>query len=76
MKKIISDPEHLASLQDYYARHRVLPSYNRLMPLLAPLRQLFMKLGEQRFHQVKFLQPLTEQPYRLGVWHPALQLQP
>ena len=34
MKKIISDPEHLATLQDYYARHRVLPSYNRLMPLL------------------------------------------
>jgi len=31
MTKSIRDPEHLASLQSYYAEHRVLPSYARLM---------------------------------------------
>ena len=34
MKKTINDLEHLATLQDYYAQHRVLPSYTRLMSLL------------------------------------------
>lgn len=34
MKKTINDLEHLATLQDYYAQHRVLPSYTRLMTLL------------------------------------------
>jgi repressor LexA len=34
VKKTINDLEHLATLQDYYAQHRVLPSYTRLMSLL------------------------------------------
>lgn len=34
MKKAINDHEHLAMLQGYYAEHRVLPSYARLMSLL------------------------------------------
>ena len=34
MKKAINDHEHLATLQGYYAEHRVLPSYARLMSLL------------------------------------------
>ena len=34
VKKAINDHEHLATLQGYYAEHRVLPSYARLMSLL------------------------------------------
>jgi repressor LexA len=34
VKKAINDHEHLAMLQGYYAEHRVLPSYARLMSLL------------------------------------------
>ena len=34
MKRANNDAEHLASLQDYYAQHRVFPSYARLMELL------------------------------------------
>ena len=34
VKKAINDHEHLATLQSYYAEHRVLPSYARLMSLL------------------------------------------
>ena len=34
VKKTINVLEHLATLQDYYAQHWVLPSYTRLMSLL------------------------------------------
>lgn len=34
VKRANNDAEHLASLQDYYAQHRVFPSYARLMELL------------------------------------------
>ena len=34
MKKGINDHGHLATLQGYYAEHRALPSYARLMGLL------------------------------------------
>ncbi len=32
--KALHDHEHLATLQRYYAQHRVLPSYARLMEVL------------------------------------------
>ena len=60
MKKIISDPEHLASLQDYYARHRVLPSYNRLMPLLGfASRSGIKKVLARMLHKQSALKRLT-----------------
>ena len=35
MKKALNDQSHLEALQSYYAEHRVLPSYARLMSVFS-----------------------------------------
>ena len=66
MKKIISDPEHLATLQDYYARHRVLPSYTHLMPLLGFASRSGIKKVLERLQTAGMLERTAE-----GDWAPS-----
>ncbi|MCS6764798.1 MAG: hypothetical protein MO853_13650 [Candidatus Protistobacter heckmanni] len=48
----INDHEHLATLQGYYAEHRVLPSYARLMSLLGYASKSAVKKVLERLERV------------------------
>ena len=56
MKKTINDLEHLATLQDYYAQHRVLPSYTRLMSLLGFASKSGIKKVLERLQEAGMLE--------------------
>jgi repressor LexA len=66
VKKIINDPEHLATLQDYYAQHRVLPSYTHLMPLLGFASKSGIKKVLERLQAAGLLERTPD-----GDWAPA-----
>ena len=66
MKKANNDQDHLASLQDYYARHRVLPSYARLMDLLNFASKSAVKKVLERLETAAMLERTPD-----GDWAPA-----
>lgn len=66
MKKIINDPEHLAALQDYYAKNRVLPSYTRLLSLLGFASKSGIKKVLERLQAAGMLERTPE-----GDWSPT-----
>ncbi len=68
MKKAINDPEHLAALQDYYAEHRVLPSYARLMSLLGLASKSAVKKVLERLEEAGSLERTPD-----GDWAPSEQ---
>ena len=66
MKTTIKDPEHLTKLQDYYAQHRVLPSYTRLMPLLGFASKSGIKKVLERLEAAGMLERTSD-----GDWSPT-----
>ena len=66
MKKTIHDLEHLATLQDYYAQHRVLPSYTRLMSLLGFASKSGIKKVLERLEAAGMLERTSD-----GDWSPT-----
>ncbi|WP_276662735.1 transcriptional repressor LexA [Thauera aminoaromatica] len=66
MKKAINDHEHLATLQSYYAEHRVLPSYARLMSLLGFASKSAVKKVLERLEGMGMLERTAD-----GDWAPS-----
>jgi repressor LexA len=66
LKKPLNDAEHLATLQGYYARRRVLPSYARLMQLLGFASKSAVKKALERLETVGMLERTPD-----GDWAPA-----
>ena len=66
MKKTINDLEHLATLQDYYAQHRVLPSYARLMEILGYASKSAVKKVLERLETAGMLERTPD-----GDWAPT-----
>ena len=66
MKKAINDHEHLATLQGYYAEHRVLPSYARLMELLGLASKSAVKKVLERLADAGMLERTPD-----GDWAPS-----
>lgn len=66
VKKPINDPEHLATLQTYYAEYRVLPSYARLMDLFGMASKSAVKKVLERLEAVGMLERTPD-----GDWAPA-----
>ena len=66
MKKAINDHEHLATLQGYYAEHRVLPSYARLMRLLGFASKSAIKKVLERLADAGMLERTLD-----GDWAPS-----
>ncbi len=66
MKKAINDQDHLATLQGYYAEHRVLPSYARLMSLLGYASKSAVKKALERLEESGFLERTSD-----GDWAPS-----
>ena len=66
MKKAINDHEHLATLQGYYAEHRVLPSYARLMSLLGFASKSAVKKVLERLENAGMLERTLD-----GDWAPS-----
>jgi repressor LexA len=66
VKKSLNDPKHLATLQDYYAQHRVLPSYTYLMPLLGFASRSGIKKVLERLQAAGMLERTSD-----GDWAPA-----
>ncbi len=66
VKRTNNDAEHLASLQDYYAQHRVLPSYARLMELLNFASKSAIKKVLERLEAHGMLERTPD-----GDWAPA-----
>lgn len=66
VKKAINDHEHLATLQSYYAEHRVLPSYARLMSLLGFASKSAVKKVLERLEGMGMLERTTD-----GDWAPS-----
>ncbi len=66
VKKAINDHEHLATLQGYYAEHRVLPSYARLMSLLGYASKSAVKKVLERLGEVGMLERTPD-----GDWAPS-----
>ena len=66
MKKPINDKEHLATLQSYYAEHRVLPSYARLMSLLGYASKSAVKKVLERLADAGLLDRTPD-----GDWSPS-----
>lgn len=66
MKKAINDHEHLATLQGYYAEHRVLPSYARLMSLLGFASKSAIKKVLERLADAGMLERTLD-----GDWAPS-----
>ena len=56
VKKPLNDTEHLATLQNYYAENRVLPSYARLMALLGFASKSAIKKVLERLEAAGMLQ--------------------
>ena len=66
VKKAINDHEHLATLQGYYAEHRVLPSYARLMSLLGFASKSAVKKVLERLEGMGMLERTPD-----GDWAPS-----
>ena len=66
VKKAINDHEHLATLQSYYAEHRVLPSYARLMSLLGFASKSAVKKVLERLEGMGMLERTPD-----GDWAPS-----
>ena len=66
VKKAINDHEHLATLQSYYAEHRVLPSYARLMSLLGFASKSAVKKVLERLEGMDMLERTPD-----GDWAPS-----
>ena len=66
MKKATNDQDHLATLQGYYAEHRVLPSYARLMTLLGYASKSAVKKALERLEETGFLERTSD-----GDWAPS-----
>ena len=66
VKKAINDHEHLATLQSYYAEHRVLPSYARLMSLLGFASKSAVKKVLERLEGMGMLERTAD-----GDWAPS-----
>jgi len=66
VKKAINDHEHLATLQGYYAEHRVLPSYARLMSLLGYASKSAVKKVLERLEGTGMLERTSD-----GDWAPS-----
>ena len=66
VKKAINDHEHLATLQGYYAEHRVLPSYARLMSLLGFASKSAVKKVLERLEVGGMLERTSD-----GDWAPS-----
>ena len=66
MKKATNDHEHLATLQGYYAEHRVLPSYARLMSLLGFASKSAVKKVLERLENAGMLERTLD-----GDWAPS-----
>lgn len=66
VKKAINDHEHLATLQSYYAEHRVLPSYARLMSLLGFASKSAVKKVLERLEGTGMLERTAD-----GDWAPS-----
>lgn len=66
VKIAINDHEHLATLQSYYAEHRVLPSYARLMSLLGFASKSAVKKALERLEGGGMLERTPD-----GDWAPS-----
>lgn len=66
MKKALNDQIHLAALQNYYADHRVLPSYARLMSLFNLASKSAVKKVLERLENADMLEHTTD-----GDWAPT-----
>ena len=66
VKKATNDHEHLATLQGYYAEHRVLPSYARLMSLLGFASKSAVKKVLERLENAGMLERTLD-----GDWAPS-----
>lgn len=66
MNKFDRDQEHLAKLQDYYARHRSLPSYTRLSELLGFSARSSVGKTLKRLQLQRFIDRTPD-----GVWVPT-----
>jgi repressor LexA len=66
VKKAINDHEYLATLQGYYAKHRVLPSYARLMSLLGFASKSAVKKALERLEGGGMLERTPD-----GDWAPS-----
>ena len=66
VKKPLNDTEHLATLQNYYAENRVLPSYARLMGLLGFASKSAIKKVLERLEAAGMLQRSED-----GDWAPT-----
>jgi repressor LexA len=64
--KALHDHEHLATLQRYYARHRVLPSYARLMEILGYASKSAVKKVLERLETAGMLERTPD-----GDWAPT-----
>lgn len=56
VKKSNNDPQYLATLQRYYAEHRVLPSYARMLPLLGFASKAAVKKVLERLEEAGMLE--------------------
>jgi len=66
VKKAINDHEHLSTLQGYYAEHRVLPSYARLMALMGFASKSAVKKVLERLQAVGMVERTGD-----GDWAPS-----
>jgi repressor LexA len=66
VKKSNNDPQYLATLQRYYAEHRVLPSYARMLPLLGFASKAAVKKVLERLEVVGMLERTED-----GDWAPS-----
>lgn len=66
MKKALNDQVHLAALQNYYADHRVLPSYARLMSLFNLASKSAVKKVLERLENADMLEHTAD-----GDWAPT-----
>lgn len=66
MKKALNDQVHLAALQNYYADHRVLPSYARLMSLFNLASKSAVKKVLERLENADMLEHTED-----GDWAPT-----
>jgi SOS-response transcriptional repressor LexA len=61
-----SDPQYLSKLQDYYARHRVLPSYSEIGALVGMRSKASVAGMVQRLKDMGFLEGAPRQRLRPG----------
>lgn len=66
VKKSNNDPHYLAALQGYYAEHRVLPSYARMLALLGLASKAAVKKVLERLEEAGMLERTPD-----GDWSPS-----